>query len=159
MTSLDGIPFDNKVWHATANAFIGSWELMSSLLFAGMGVRFVSWRFFEHGGSPFDGGLFSVMRDIYPVPEAWAIFMFASVPAAMWFTMRGSMKMRIMHRFFVASVWGMFAGASIPAGLERSLTTFGITMLWTILLIAICQTYALVDRAIADGSISVKGER
>lgn len=133
---------------------------MSAFLFTAMGVRFVSWRLFERDGSPFDGGLFGIMHDVNSSPEFWSIWMFAALPTAIWFTIDGSMKMRILHRFFITFVWGMFAGANIPAGFERSFTTFGVTMLWAVLLISICQTYALVDRALASGEIlSTKGQR
>lgn len=127
------------------NALVGSWELSSSILVALFSMRFLLWRFFD-GTSPFESGFFTLMETLHPYPETWGALMLLSIPGALVITVCASDEVRIVHRLWLAFWWGMFAGANIPIGLERTFSTFGVLLLWGIPLIAILQTYALAER-------------
>lgn len=130
------------------NALIGSWELISSIFVSLFACRFLLWRFFDGGSSPFESGLFHLMELIHPYPETWGALMLLSVPAALLITVCASDEIRIVHRLWLAFWWGMFAGANIPLGVDRTVTTFGLLLLWGFPIASILQTYALAERYI-----------
>jgi len=131
------------------NMLIGSWEMASSVLTGMFAMRFLLWPYVGDGRSPFDVGLFSVMQSVCPYAEVWGGLMLASIPFALWASGWASVEVRLLHRVWLALFWGMFAGATLPLGVDTSITTFGVLLLWGLTVVSILQVYALLDQQLS----------